>query len=187
MDFQSKGIELSGELILFLQMSQHHLSRRWTVNVECLTVHAVNPGSDDRMNRVTGDCTVVRLQLTELLLFFSLKCFVARSFLPKLFSLLKGAWKVKLLSNSLGGRQPPCHEGVLVAHLVFDLLHSFIYLKKTKKKTSFCLLHSVLNRRSFRVLTEGFLLKQKTPLPRVHTQTVCIAHVGQTWKNWFMW
>lgn len=31
----------------------------------------------------------------------------------------------------------------------------------------------------------GFFLKQKTPQLHVHTQGVCIADVGQTWKNWF--
>lgn len=33
----------------------------------------------------------------------------------------------------------------------------------------------------------GFFLKQKTPSLHVHTQAVCIAHVGQARKNWFMW
>lgn len=33
----------------------------------------------------------------------------------------------------------------------------------------------------------GFFLKQKTPSLHVRTQGVCIAHVGQTRKNWFMW
>lgn len=92
--------------------------------------------------------------------------------------LLTGAWKVKLLLNSFRGRQPPSHGGVLVVYIVFDLVYSLIFFKN-----NFCLVHSL----AIPCSDWGLPLKQKTPLPRVHTQTVCTAHVGQTWKNWFMW
>lgn len=136
-----------------ISQSSHleYLPQRWSVKVEMIRVLLVVAYWSASFSLVVGFFSpVVAL------------AFLLQSIFFRPPSLLTGAWKVKPLLNSLGGRQPPCHGGCVV-HLVFDSVHSFIFLK-----TNLSLLHAVLNRRSLQVPTEGFPPKTERGLYLVY-------------------